>query len=347
MLQNSISTGWPAHFTNNCEKMAACIFIAFHLRYYYHRKQRSVLKMPTIIDISHHQDPVKINYDTLAKQVDLVIIRTQYGSNVIDKHYKTHHQAFQKRNIPTAAHAWVRGINVSDMEKEAADFYERTKNFHPTCWFLDVEEKSMKNMRQGVSAYLQKLRALGAEKTGVYIAHHHYQDFNIKLSEADAVWLPHYGSNNGKINSEPKFPCDIHQYTDKGKLKGYAGPLDLNRLVGSKKLDFFTETSSTTSDKKVVKDSTSHTGKRIVNKHTDPVHFYDTPRWKDPTGTFLPKESWTVSGKYQVEGSPMYEVKNSKGKLFYITANDKYVQIETAKSTSMFHEVKQGDTVSE
>lgn len=63
-----------------------------------------------IIDISHHQNPSKINYDKLAKQVKLAIIRTQYGSRTIDRHYKTHHKEFQKRDIPTACYAWVRGF---------------------------------------------------------------------------------------------------------------------------------------------------------------------------------------------------------------------------------------------
>lgn len=302
--------------------------------------------MPTIIDLSHHQDPVKIDYDALAKQVDFVIIRTQYGSQVIDKHFQTHHQEFQKRNIPTAAYAWVRGVNTADMEKEATDFYERTKKLRPTFWFLDVEEKSMENMRAGVYAYQQKLRKLGAKKIGIYIAHHHYQAFNLKLNETDAVWLPHYGSNNGKVNSKPKFPNDIHQYTDKGRLNGYAGPLDLNRLTGDKNLAFFTG-STKSSHKNPEERPTPHIGKRIVNKHTEAVNFYDTPRWTNPTGTFLPKESWIITGKYQVEGSPMFEVKNSKDNIFYITANKKYVDIETIEPSHTYYKVKQGDTVSQ
>ncbi|MCQ6275742.1 hypothetical protein JMM81_12325 [Bacillus sp. V3B] len=103
--------------------------------------------MTKIIDISHHQAPAKINYDKLAKEVDLVIIRTQYGSQTIDRHYKTHHNEFQKRGVPTAAYAWVRGTSVKDMEVEATDFYNRTKDLNPTFWFLDVEEKSMNDMR--------------------------------------------------------------------------------------------------------------------------------------------------------------------------------------------------------
>lgn len=193
-----------------------------------------------IIDISHHQDPKKMNYDKLAKQVDFAIVRTQYGSKTIDRHYKTHHAEFRKRGVTTACYAWVRGVSITDMQREATDFYNRTKDLHPTFWFLDVEEKSMPNMRAGVSAYVDELRRLGAKKVGVYIAHHLYTSFNLDMSKFDAVWIPHYGKNTGKVDSKPAFPCDIHQYTSKGRLDGYNGNLDLNRLMGSKPLEFFT-----------------------------------------------------------------------------------------------------------
>lgn len=192
-----------------------------------------------IIDISHHQVPSKINYDKLAKQVKLVVVRTQYGSKLIDRHYKTHHKEFQKRGIPTACYAWLRGTSVADMKVEAMDFYNRTKEFNPTIWFLDVEEQSMGDMRVGVSAYVDQLKRLGAKKIGIYVGHHLYKQFNLNLSEVDAVWIPHYGKNDGTVNSKPLYTCDIHQFTDKGKLDGYGGNLDLNRLTGSKPLSYF------------------------------------------------------------------------------------------------------------
>lgn len=194
-----------------------------------------------IIDISHHQQPRNMNYDKLAKQVKLVIIRTQYGSRLIDRHYQTHHREFQKRNIPTAAYAWVRGISINDMKTEATDFYKRTKQFNPTFWFLDIEEKSMNNMRTGIQAYLETLRQHGAKKIGAYIGHHLYKSFNIDVDAFDAIWIPHYGRNDGTLNSKPQYPCDIHQYTDKGKLLGYSGYLDFNRLTGSQPLSYFTD----------------------------------------------------------------------------------------------------------
>lgn len=194
-----------------------------------------------IIDISHHQNPDNIDYNKLSNQVDWVIIRTQYGSNLIDRYYRTHHEEFKKRGIPTAAYAWVRGISIVDMENEAQLFYNRTIEFNPTFWFLDVEERRMNNLPSGISAYVRRLRELGAGKVGIYVGHHLYENFNLNLEEADAIWIPHYGRNDGTPNSKPIFPCDIHQYTSRGRLEGYNGNLDLNRILSDKSLSYFTD----------------------------------------------------------------------------------------------------------
>jgi GH25 family lysozyme M1 (1,4-beta-N-acetylmuramidase) len=196
--------------------------------------------MTKILDLSHHQIPEKINYDKLAKEVDLVIIRTQYGSEIIDRYYKTHHKEFKKRGVPTNAYAWLRGSNIEDMEKEAVNFYNRTKDLKPEIWWLDVEERSMNDMRAGVSAYVNTLRSLGVKKIGIYIAHHLYKSFNLNLEEVDAVWIPRYGKNDGHPDEKPDFPCDLWQYTSQGKLSGYDGPLDVSKLNGNKPLDWFT-----------------------------------------------------------------------------------------------------------
>jgi GH25 family lysozyme M1 (1,4-beta-N-acetylmuramidase)/LysM repeat protein len=197
--------------------------------------------MGYIVDLSHHQDPKRIDYDTFAKHLDWAIIRTQYGSNTIDRHYKTHHAELRKRGVPTAAYAWVRGVSIADMQKEAEDFYNRTlEAVEPSFWFLDVEEKSMDDMRAGVSAYVAKLRELGAKKIGIYIAHHLYKTFDLNLDEVDAVWIPRYGANNGKPDVKPDYPCDIWQYTSVGRVPGYDGDLDLNMVISDKDLTWFT-----------------------------------------------------------------------------------------------------------
>ena len=203
---------------------------------------------PIIIDISEWQEPKYINYDVLAKNVSGVIVRVQYGSNYIDKHYKTHINEFKKRGIPIAVYAWVRGSSYSDMEVEANDFYQRAKEFKPSFWWLDIEEHSMSDKRGGCEKYRQKLKSLGAEKVGCYIANHLYQAFNIDVAKFDGLWVPTYGRNNGLYegsNPTSTNNYDIHQYTSNGRLQGYNGVLDLNRIV-KKSFEYFFSKSETT-----------------------------------------------------------------------------------------------------
>ena len=196
--------------------------------------------MGYIVDLSHHQSPSKIDYKKLCAQLDMAIIRVQYGSRTIDKYYKKHIEEMKKHGIPFGVYAWVRGINLKDMQVEAQDFYDRAKDQDPSFYVLDVEEKSMANMRAGINAYVEKLRSLTNKKIGLYIAHHLYENFNLDTSKFDFIWIPRYGSNNGKPQTKPAYDCDLWQYTSVGRLDGYAGNLDLNRLMNGRTIEFFT-----------------------------------------------------------------------------------------------------------
>lgn len=198
---------------------------------------------PMIIDISEWQRPDQIDYPLLAQQIDHVIIRVQYGSAYCDKFYQTHLQRFQELSVPTAVYAWVRGINHEDMAQEARIFFERAKIFRPSFYWLDVEEQSMTDMRGGVEVFRQTLKQLSGGKIGVYIAHHLYRSFNLAVENFDALWLPSYGNNSGSYHGvQPTVNknYDLHQYTSNGRLSGYSGTLDLNRLTDRKPLNFFT-----------------------------------------------------------------------------------------------------------
>lgn len=186
-----------------------------------------------IVDISHHQPSSAINYNTFAKQLDFAIVRVQYGSLTEDREYKNHLRELQKRGVSCGVYAWIRGVSKADMRKEARDFYNRAKSFNPTFWFLDVEEKSMSDMRGGTSAFVDELRKHTNTKVGLYIAHHLYNPFNLNVKEADAVWIPRYPY-------KPQFPCDLHQFNEHGRLNGYNGDLDLNKIISNKSLSYFT-----------------------------------------------------------------------------------------------------------
>ncbi|MEH6979131.1 MULTISPECIES: N-acetylmuramoyl-L-alanine amidase [Bacillus] len=70
-------------------------------------------------------------------------------------------------------------------------------------------------------------------------------------------------------------------------------------------------------------------GKRVVAK-VDNLRFYDSASWadKDVAGTLDAGLGFTIDAKVTVSGSSQYKVHNSKGKTYYVTANEAYVYVK-------------------
>ncbi|WP_459500022.1 GH25 family lysozyme [Bacillus sp. C1] len=188
--------------------------------------------MGHIVDISKWNGD--INWGVAAPQLDLVIARVQDGSNVVDHMYKSYVASMKAYNVPFGNYAFCRFVSVEDAKVEARDFWNRGDK-DALFWVADVEEKTMDNMKAGTQAFIDELRRLGAKKVGLYVAHHTYVEFGAANINADFVWIPRYGDN------KPAYPCDIWQYTETGNVSGI-GKCDLNKLIGSKSLSWFTDT---------------------------------------------------------------------------------------------------------
>ncbi|PFB50921.1 N-acetylmuramoyl-L-alanine amidase [Bacillus thuringiensis] len=200
--------------------------------------------MGHIVDISKWNG--SINWDVAAAQLDLVIARVQYGSNLVDHLYSEHVAKSEQYGIPHAAYAYGCFVSVADAIVEAKDFLARV---NPNAKFLvlDVEDDTVKSMKskgnlsdlaKASQAFIDTCKAAGW-KVGFYVAHHMYGDYNLQSVQADFIWLPRYGTNDGIPQKKPSYPCDIWQYTDNGYIDGI-GKVDINLLQGNKTLDWFT-----------------------------------------------------------------------------------------------------------
>ncbi|AYF06351.1 N-acetylmuramoyl-L-alanine amidase [Bacillus mobilis] len=189
--------------------------------------------MGQIADISKWNGD--INWPIAKQYLDFVIARVQDGSNYVDPLYKGYVQAMKQHNIPFGNYAFCRFVSIADAKKEAQDFWNRGDK-DATVWVADVVEvKTMDDMRAGTQAFIDELYRLGAKKVGLYVGHHMYASFGMANVKSDFVWIPRYGGN------KPAYPCDIWQYTETGNVPGI-GKCDLNELIGSKPLSWFTET---------------------------------------------------------------------------------------------------------
>lgn len=281
--------------------------------------------MKHIIDISKWND--KINWPVAAPQLDLAICRVQYGSNLVDHLYNEHISKLEHYGIPHAAYAYGCYVSVADAIVEAKDFLKRV---NPNAKFLvlDVEDDTVKSMKskgnlndlaKASQAFIDTCKSAGW-KVGFYIAHHMYGEYNLQSVQADFIWLPRYGTNNGQPQTKPAYPCDIWQYTDNGYIEGI-GKVDINLLEGNKILNWYIGEN--------VNLSVTELGKRVISK-VDALRFYSKPSWTDVDVAGIAGKGlgFKIIDKVDVQGSPQYKVKNSKGNVFYITASPTYVEVK-------------------
>ncbi|WP_077621995.1 peptidoglycan recognition protein family protein [Sediminibacillus massiliensis] len=91
--------------------------------------------------------------------------------------------------------------------------------------------------------------------------------------------------------------------------------------------------SATTESVSVSTVSTSDKGKRVesIYRGSEGINFYKEPSFDNPVGSFSYGMGWTIRKKIKVGKSEMYEVENSKGAVYYITAREDLVKVADNK----------------
>lgn len=207
---------------------------------------RTASSEPVIADISYYQKD--IDWSQASKVLDLVIIRTQYGSTFEDPKHATYEAGAKKYSVPFGVYAYSLAESSSDAKTEANNFYNRASK-DAKFYVLDVEQytsKSGESMRTIINAYVKQLRTKTNKKIGLYIANHLYDEFNLDTSKFDFVWIPRYNNSS----AAPSHPYDLWQYTDQGRVAGISTYVDLNRLNPNVSLSYLTGNSGITTASK-------------------------------------------------------------------------------------------------
>lgn len=189
-----------------------------------------------IADLSQWQG--EIDWPVAARELDLCILRAQYGEEREDERYKEYAARCEDHCIPYAAYSYCTFEDEATAMAEAHAFVERIKGTKPVFLALDLEPGGVEpeNIREAVSAYITELKALGVKRVAVYIDPNNYKTYNVDTTKADLVWLPSYGSNNGEPATKPTYDCDLWQYTTNGVLGGVRGRVSLNKLMDESRM---------------------------------------------------------------------------------------------------------------
>lgn len=195
-----------------------------------------------IADLSHYQGT--INWAKAAPHLDFVILRASVGSNK-DNKYNEYAENCRKYNVPFGTYHYVKSTTENDIIKEADHFYDTASKENPLFYVADMEyEQTMEAGYDKLAAvFLTRLKERGAKKLGLYIPQRYYPKCELSQKLIDFNWIPRYGLDDGKFDPKyiPTCDYDLHQYTSKGYLDGTDGSVDLNRLSGTKSVEWFIE----------------------------------------------------------------------------------------------------------
>lgn len=207
-----------------------------------------------ICDVSKHQGA--IDWDKLAPHLDFVIIKASgLFANGTDPFYVRNVKGATGHDVPFHAFHFLYCKSEAEARRDAELFFRSVQagGCWPLFWTLDCEAGwgiANKDAPKLAQAFEDELRRLalaygpGDIRVALYVAQQKYHSWKLDYEKYAYIWIPGYGEKY-----KPTMPHDIWQYSDKGRLPGIKGDVDMDVLSGRKPLSFFTGKASTTDEK--------------------------------------------------------------------------------------------------
>ena len=194
-----------------------------------------------ICDVAKYQGA--INWDKLAPELAFVVIKAsglyEYGT---DPQYVRNVTEAVKRGVPFHVYTFLYCKTEAEAKRDAKLFYDSVVKggYMPLFWVLDCEAGwgiADKDAPRIAGIFEDELRRLAGKdiKVAIYVANQKYKEWKFDYSRFAYVWIPKY------TKDPPTHPCDLWQYTSTGSLPGISGNVDLDKLMGTKPLEFFTK----------------------------------------------------------------------------------------------------------
>lgn len=198
--------------------------------------------MVKLIDVSVHQGNIDFK-KVKSAGIAGVIIRAGYGQNNIDKKFKINIKNALAAGLKVGIYWFSYAYTIEMARKEADYCLKAIKGYDVTLpVFFDWEYDSMSYaQKHGVKCTKDLITSMGVAfcqsiKNGGYKAGY-YENPDYLKNHVDQskfkgfyFWLAHYTSKRSLI-------CDIWQYSDKGKVDGITGYVDMNELVNTKLIE--------------------------------------------------------------------------------------------------------------
>ena len=197
------------------------------------------------IDVSAYQR--SISWKAIKEAgVEFGFVKATEGTGYVNSSYERHREGARRHGIPIGAYHFARP-DADDGPLAEADFFLEVAAPKPGDLLpvLDFEHRGLgpRKLARWAKDWLKRVEKRIGRPPILYT----YSAFwtstvgNARGFSRYPLWLANYGVNDGTVHpvrTVGDWPSvAVHQYTSEGRIKGYGGPLDFNRLMRGRTLD--------------------------------------------------------------------------------------------------------------
>jgi lysozyme len=203
------------------------------------------------IDVSGHQP--SISWAAVKRAgISFGWVKATEGQTFDDGSYGRHRREARRAGIPLGAYHFARpdtDISSLDPVAEADHFLEVARPAEGDLLpVLDLETPGLPPARlaRWAKAWLRRVERAIDRPPILYTFPSYWTDRmgNSKAFGRYPLWLASYGPDDGRVHPVRRIggweSIAVHQYTSKGRIEGFTGQLDLNRLMRGTKLEDLT-----------------------------------------------------------------------------------------------------------
>jgi len=183
------------------------------------------------------------SWSSIAQNVDFAYIRvggrSTAGSIFKDKKFDTNIKEATNNGVKVGVYFYTQAITVAEAEEEAAYVLDKVKGYNLTYPIAVDSEKSPSGARTDklskakrteiIKAFMDKITAAGYKAqlySGKYFMYDH---FNMDDMAGRDVWVAQYNNSRAKTPiTDFKYPYNVWQYSNQGKVSGISGNTDKN-----------------------------------------------------------------------------------------------------------------------
>ena len=187
------------------------------------------------IDVSNWQG--YIDYSSVRESgIEVVYIKASQGTNIKDAYFEINYENAKANGLKVGFYHFLTATNTEEAEQEARFFASVISGKTPDCKLvMDYETfggVGVEESNEIAQVFLETTRRLTNKDIIIYSDLSNSQSrFSSELAESYELWLAYYGDTANLENIQTRWSNYIGlQYSDRGRINGISGAVDLDRF---------------------------------------------------------------------------------------------------------------------